>query len=69
MVVLGPSVEGAMVGVVGATVLLVVGVTVLEGSVEAGLGDSEELELGGSVEVGGASVAVGSGLQGKGCSA
>ena len=66
MVVLGGGRAGASVGVVGATVSLVVDITVLGGSVEVGFGNSVELELGGSVEVGGAAVLVGDGgLQGK----
>ena len=64
VVLLGPGVEGASVVAVGATVLLVVGVTMLGSSVEAG--NSVEVELGNSVEVGGAVVAIGIGLQGKG---
>ena len=61
VVVLGASVEGAIVVVAGAAVL--------DGSAEGGLGDSVKVELGSSVEVGGAVVATGSGLQGKGWSA
>ena len=67
VVVLGGGIAGASVGVVGAIVLLVVGVTMLGGSMEVGLGTSVELELGGSVDVGGAAMLIGGGgLQGKG---
>ena len=67
VVVLGGGIAGASAGVVGAIVLLVVGVSVLGGSVKVGLGNSVELELGGSVEVRGSAVLVGGGgLQGKG---
>ena len=65
VVVLGGGIAGASVGV---SVLLVVGVTMLGGSMEVGLGTSVELELGGSVDVRDAVVLIGGGgLQGKGC--
>ena len=63
--VLGAGIAGASVGVVGAVVLLMVGVIVLGGSVEVGLGNCVELSC--SVEVEGAAVLIGGGgLQGKG---
>ena len=67
MAVLGGGMAGASVSIVGAIELLVVGVSVLGGSVGFELNDAVELELGGSIEVGGAAVLVGGGgLQGKG---